>query len=198
MEEFDVKTILKPAIRPTVAAAMIAALLAAGCATSSGGSGLRIFNQHYFSYEPTDFRVMASSGPPIELFGSPPGGATDEEVVAAIQMPARHSSSTPRLVEVPGQGARLVFAFASGGAVNGKALCAGAVHGGSFQDRLEVSAAYCRGERMFSQAQMSVSGPVGPPDPEFTSAMRRLIDTLGPRVDPSRRRNRCKNVRNCR
>jgi len=170
---------------------LVALLAAAGCAATSGE---RIYNTLYFSYTPSNFRSMAAAGAPIEVFGAPPGGATAEEVVAAIRMPSRLGSTSPRLAEVPGQGQRLVFAFGGGGAVNGEALCAGAVEGGALNDRLEVSAAYCRGDRLLTQAQMTVPGPVGPPDPQFTSSMRRLIDVLGPRDDPNRDNDRSERI----
>lgn len=175
----------KTSARMARASLLGAAVLAAGCAATGGE---RIYNAMYFSYTPSNFRSMAAAGAPIEIFGAPPGGASAEEVVAALRMPARLASTAPRLAEVPGQGQRLVFAFGSGGAVNGEALCAGAVQGGALNDRLEVSAAFCRGDRLMTQAQMTVPGPVGPPDPQFTQSMRRLIDVLGPRDDPNRDR----------
>jgi len=168
------------------AAVLALGLAAAGCAVTSAE---RIFNAHYFSYSPGEFRSMAAAGAPVEIFGSPPGGATAEEVVAALRMPAHLASTPPRLAESPGQGARLVFAFGGGGAVNGEALCAGNPASGALPDRLDVAGAFCRGSRLMTQAQLSFDAPVGPSDPRFTSAMRRLIATLGPRTDPNRDRN---------
>ncbi len=177
--ELSARTIFT--IRPTHLAALIVALLATGCA---GGAGGKIYNAYYDpGYAPSDFGAMSAAGAPIELFGSPPGGASPEDIIASIQLPG--ASAAPKLAETPGQGQRLVFAFSSGGAVNGDALCSGGVQGGSAQDRLEVAGAFCRGERPLSQAQMSVSGPVGPPDPQFTSSMRGLIGTIGSSRNPN-------------
>lgn len=173
------------------AALLAVGLAVAGCAASSGEL---IYNDYYYSYVPSNFRSMAAAGAPVEIFGAPPGGASPEEVVAALRMPARLSSTPPRLAEVPGQGQRLVFAFGSGGSVNGDALCAGRTHGGEIEDRLEVAAAYCRGDRVLTQAQMSLNAPVGPSDPRFAKAMRRLIETLGPREDPNRDRDSNKRI----
>ena len=171
-------------MRRARAAIIGAALLAAGCSSA----GEKIFNVNYLSYTPSNFRSMAAAGAPIEIFGAPPGGASPEQVVEAIRMPARLGQTSPRLAEVPGQGQRLVFAFGVAGTVSGSALCSGAVVGATLPDRLTVRAAYCRGERLLTRADMTVPGPVGPPDPRFTSAMRRLIDMLGPRTDPNRER----------
>lgn len=162
-------------------------LLAAGC---TGIPGERIYNVTYISYTPSNFRSMAAAGAPIEIFGAPPGGASAEQVVEAIRMPARLNAASPRLAEIPGQGQRLVFAFGLAGPVTGEALCAGAVVGSTLPDRLEVAGAFCRGERMLTRANMTAPGPVGPPDPRFTESMRRLIETLGPRTDPNRDNSR--------
>jgi hypothetical protein len=172
-----------PTRRKGVATALFAGLALTACASATGE---RIYNAHYFSYTPSNFRSMAAAGAPIEIYGAPPGGATPEEVVAAIEMPRHLSQTAPVVAEVPGQGQRLVFAFGASGAVDGAALCGGATQGGELTDRLEVQGAYCRGERLLTQAQMTADRPLGPPDPDFTQAMRRLIETLGPRDDPNR------------
>ena len=172
--------------RPLRNVALVALLAAAGCSAS----GERIYNALYYSYTPSNFRSMAAAGAPLEIYGTPPGGATPEEVVAAIRMPGHLPQTAPKLAEVPGQGQRLVFAFGGAGAVDSSALCRGEVEGGALPDRLEVAGAYCRGDRMLTQAQMTADRPLGPPDPDFTRAMRRLIETLGPRTDPNRDNDR--------
>lgn len=179
----------------TLCIALVAGSTIAACATSTGA---RIFNTKYHTgYAPSNFRSMAAAGAPIEIFGSPPGEASEEDIVASIRLPNRLGSTPPVVAEAPGQGQRLVFAFSVSGAINGPELCAGNIPGGAFQDRLEVFGAFCRGGRVLTHSQMSIPGPVGPPDPEFTSAMARLIDILGPRHDPNRKRVRCRH-RNCR
>ncbi len=174
---------------------LLLAVAVAACASMAGDS---IYNTKFHTgYAPSNFRSMAAAGAPIEIFGSPPGGATEEEIVASIRMPRRLGSTPPVVAEAPGQGQRLVFAFSVSGSVNGPELCAGNIPGGEFEDRLEVFGAFCRGDRVLTHSQMSIAGPVGPPDPQFTSAMSRLIDILGPRQDPNRKRNNCR-LRRCR
>ncbi len=173
----------------TLLAALAAALALSNCGSVGGEL---IFNTKYQSgYTPSNFRSMAAAGAPIEVFGSPPGGGSPAEIVAAIRIPGRFGSAPPVLTESPGQGQRLVFAFSVNGAVHGPALCAGDVAAGAFDDRLEVFGAYCRGERVLTHSQLSVSGPVGPSDPRFTRVMARLIDILGPRTDPNHRNRSC-------
>lgn len=172
--------------RLTRAALIGSAMLAAGCSVSSGE---RIYNNLYMSYMPSNFRSMAAAGAPIEVHGAPPGGASAEEVVAAIQLPAYYASTAPRLADDGGQGQRLVFVFGLTGALDGDALCRGDLPGTALPDRLEVGGAYCRGERLLTQAQMTVDRPLGPPDPDFTRAMRSMIEVIAPRDDPNRDRN---------
>lgn len=181
--------ITKVAIRSAATVAIAASLLVAWPATAFLG-GETIYNVHIMSYAPSNFRSLAASGAPIELIGLPPGGATAEETIAAIRMPNYWPQTPPRPVEVPGEGARLVFAFGVSGGVNGTMVCSGSAPGVALSDRLEVAAAYCRGDRRISEARMSIDAPVGPPDPQFARSMRRLVATLGPRVDPNRSRER--------
>lgn len=170
-------------------ATLAAALALSNCAPLGGEL---IFNTKQSSaYTPQNFRGMAAAGAPIEVIGAPPGGASAEEVVAAIRMPARFGSASPVLAQPPGHGQRLVFAFSVNGAVHGPGLCAGKVAAGAFNDRLEVFGAFCRGGRPLTQAQLSVDGPVGPSDPQFAIVMARLIDILGPRTNPNFRSKNC-------
>ena len=178
---------------------VLAATALAGCADLLAE---RIWDgERVNSVTPTEFSAFAASGPRVEILGAPPGGASAEEVVAALRMPGRFRNAPFRLVETGSEATttqgmvRLVFAFGAAGAANGRPLCAGQPSGASAQgpkDGLEVTAALCIGRQVDAAARLSHRDPLAPGDPAFTATMARLIDVLAPRSQEFRdRRGMC-------
>lgn len=170
--------------RVAVIAAVAAILL--GCA---GGAPFaqRITHQSVkVSYSPLQFSAFAAAGPLVEIRGSPPGGATPEQVMEALRLPARWPQTPFRLV-APDEAARsqrIVLVFGLPGGMGANLLCQGRV-APVMTDTLTVGAAFCTGRRDATGAKLTDARPLGPDDPEFAVAMTRLFAELAPLRDPA-------------
>jgi hypothetical protein len=176
-------------------AAVAAALAVAGCA----GGGLfdeRIaFVDHDPAYSPLEFGGFAAAGPLVEARGPIPGGASAEELAAALRLPG-FFPQTPFRVAPPAPSearqARIVLAFGPGAGFDPVALCRGGVDGAGGGEGLGVAAAWCRGGSPLGWGRLDHRRPLAPGDPAFTASMRRLFGEIAPPRRPNDpREDRC-------
>ncbi len=180
-----------------VAAALCAASLA-GCAATD------IFDERITqvdvlsAYAPNTFGAFAASGPLVELQGPIPGGASPQEVAAALRMPGFWPNAPFSAVaegEAP-EMQRIVIGFGAATAANATLVCEGRPAGGGVADSLQAFVAYCMGRRAASSAHLSRSALVTPADPAFGDAFARVFIQIAPRSDPDRDGDDCR-IRPC-
>jgi hypothetical protein len=174
-------------------AALAAVLVLAGCASPEDFFGQRITVPDYFAlYTPLEFSTFAAAGPVVEVLGKPPGGATAEQVVAALRIPGYWPQTPPRLLDPDGpRPARVLkLIFGATGAGNPFDVCAGRAKGGETPGRLTVNGAFCINGSPASTAYLVDKRPLTPDDPAFSDALARLVNTLAPTFDPQRRGRR--------
>jgi hypothetical protein len=169
-----------------IAAIIAAAVILSGCA-GGGPFAQRVTHQSVkVSYSPLQFSAFAAAGPLVEIRGAPPGGATPEQVVEALRLPARWPQTPFRLI-APGEAARsqrIVLVFGLPGGLGANLLCQGQV-APVMTEALTVGAAFCTGRRDATGAKLTDARPLGPDDSEFAVAMTRLFAELAPSRDPA-------------
>jgi hypothetical protein len=164
-------------------------LVLSGCAGIEG-AGERIYGADYFTpYSVSGFSAFAASGPVVEVFGTPPGGAAPEDVVAALRLPGYWPQTPARLApaDIARDAQRLRFVFGLTGMSDPIGVCAKTPSGGETPGRVELYVAYCRGSQGGSGAKLSIGRPLSVDDPAFSAALTRLMMTVAPRSDPLER-----------
>ncbi|SEA73255.1 hypothetical protein SAMN05444370_11096 [Rubrimonas cliftonensis] len=169
------------------AAALCVACLA-GCAATDV-LGERITQVDVLSaYSPNTFGAFAASGPLVELQGPIPGGASPQEVAAALRMPGFWPDAPFTAVaqgEAP-EMQRIVIGFGAATAANAMLVCDGRPASGGVADSLQANVVYCMGRRAASSAHLSRSDLATPADPAFGDAFARVFLQIAPRRDPER------------
>lgn len=165
---------------------LVLAMAVGGCA-SGGFFDQRVTNQSVnVSYSPSQFSAFAAAGPLVEIRGAPPGGATPEEIAAALKLPGRWPQ-TPFRVVAPGEAPhsqRIVLLFGAPGGFGDVLLCRGDMQPVETSN-LTAAAAFCRGGRAASGAKLTDVRAIGLSDPEFATAMTRLLSEMSPSRDPT-------------
>ena len=156
-----------------------AALACAGCA---GGEGARIDSTPINSEDLQRAALaLASSGPLIEIRGTPSGGATREQVAAALRMPGGFPQRPFRLARPGEADPRFVLALGARAVDDGRIRRPGGAGGGA-PERLEDSMAICTGTP--SDASGVVTSPATRPnDPAFPPAVATLIQGMPQAAD---------------
>ena len=166
-----------------------ACLMLGACATVEGGE--RIYGADYFTtYSVSGFSAFAAAGPVVEVFGTPPGGASPEAVVAVLRLPGFWPQTPPRLAppDLAPSAQRLRLVFGVPGMSSPLGVCETTPSGGETPGRVELYAAYCRGSAGASGAKLSIGRDLGVDDPAFARALTRLMGVVAPRSDPLERR----------
>lgn len=175
---------------------LAAALLLAGCAGPGAFPGAGPFGEaitrveQRSNYVASQFGAFAAAGARVEMRGPLPGGATAEQVAAALALPGWWPQTPLRAIPPAeaGQGQRIVLIFGADGGVDIDRVCAGGGTQGVARDGLRVGAVLCLGSRPASTATLTRAAPAAPGDPDFTAAMRNLLAALAPPDDRFRER----------
>jgi hypothetical protein len=167
-------------------AILVAGALLAGCAAFDP-TGERIYGaDHLTPFTISGFSAFAASGPVVEVFGTPPGGASPEAVVAALRLPGFWPQTPPRLApaDLPRDAQRIRLVFGVMGTSDPVGVCRETPRGGATPGRVELYAAYCRGRSGGSGAKLSIGRELAVDDPAFAQALTRLMGVVAPRRDP--------------
>jgi hypothetical protein len=163
---------------------------ATGLAACSGSGDVIYGKSVNSSYSGVGFSAFAASGPPVEVFGTPPAGASAEDIVRILQIPGRWPQTPPRLatgrLAPSAQRIRLVFGLTGSNTPDG--VCGAEPRGGESPGRVELYAAYCRGSSGASGAKLSMPEPGAVDDPAFVNALARLMGVISPSMNPERKR----------
>lgn len=188
-------TSLAPLRRALGAAALTAAGFAlAACAGAPSPNATVVHsNLVETNYSPQEVWAVGPAMP-VDVRGTPPDGATAQEVAAALRLPAWFGSKPMELTAPDAAGPRVVVAF--GGAPLSR-ICKGdpAPEGASPSARpLTAALAYCWGDRLASRAILTSPLTSGPRDAAFASqmlqGMRVLLPVRNPALDRDSRPGR--------
>ena len=172
--------------RRALAGALIVPFLLAGCSGEIMQSRvLRPGADQYFQYgaTPGEMRAVVAGNPfPVAK------QIVDQAVVDAMWH--NHHGPATRFSTDPGPNAhtdfRIVMAFNTPTAFQASALCGdpAAIPSGKTEGRLRLFAAFCVGEKLYSQAEVTAPAMDGPTDPQFTRMVRTAMWQLVPYSDP--------------
>ncbi len=135
---------------------------------------------------PSHVQYAAADGPvPVTVYNDPfPGADNDKSVVAAMQ--GRNPGPPLRFIEAGAglnkAGYRVIIAFDSPPFSRCAAAPPPPAHPA---DRTNVSAAFCIGDQILSDAVASGGPADTPQDPRFARLMQDLLSALLPYYDPS-------------
>lgn len=165
---------------------ILVTIAVAGCAGSGGVISSMSVTPRYSG---VGFSAFAASGPPVEVFGKPPAGASPAEIVEVLRLPGRWPQTPPRLAtgELAPSAQRLRLIFGSPGSNTPDGACSATPQGGDTPGRVELYAAYCRGSKGGSGAKLSMDAPSSVNDPAFVNALNRLLSTISPNMNPRKR-----------
>ncbi len=163
----------------------LAALPLALAACAGAVTATRVFNPRYdLVYSAAEVRA-AGGFMPVQVFGTPPDGASPEEVAAQMDLSGRFRNKPAQLVPASEQGRRIVLAFHL---AMGEQLCKGSgAVAGAGTEQLVASAAFCIGDRMLTTAQLKSGETRGPRDAAFRPAILQLYSELLPNQNPELR-----------
>jgi hypothetical protein len=140
-------------------------------------------------YYPQSVSVFGGAGGPTEVYGSPIGGGTAEEVVADLYLPSYVASRSLKAVEPGAGGIRLILVFAPQTTALAGAACKGQAKAGEAGSQMKVFGVFCRGSRAMSEAVVYAEGSPRVHDPAMAGTLNRLIVSLMPAVDPNNDNN---------
>ena len=155
------------------------ALMLSACAAAGGLNMVHtVIVDPYFGIS----EVAVTGAPmPTRVIGAPRDGASLDQTLAALTLPAR-LGARPARAETPDdfRGLRVVFAYAP---LPASRICeadaAGGAAGGGKIGVTEISAALCRGDRQYSYGILRTQA-AGPTDPGFRGAVLQLFGAIMP------------------
>jgi hypothetical protein len=184
-----------PSSRPIIAEERVRALalLLAGL-TLSGCAGASVISHNYYSsaYSPDHVQLAAASGTAIAAIRNNPfpGDHGNAGVLAAMQGrnlgPRMYFSQTPRPDDKYGY--KVILDFGPPGP-NSAYQCQGESTPPANSPPagpIDVTATFCVGDRLLTDASGTVSGATGPDDPRFRQLIGDVMVALTPPYDPSR------------
>lgn len=163
----------------------------------TGCTGGAVVSHSYYSsaYTPDHVQLAATSGTAIAAIRNNPFAADRDNagVVAAMQGrnfgPRMYFSQTPRPDDKYGYKVILDFGPPGPSAAyqcqGGSATPESAARSG----QIDVTATFCIGDRLLTDASGTVSGATGPDDPRFKALIGDIMVALTPPYDPSRGSN---------
>lgn len=168
-------------------------LLAAGLSLSACADASIVHHSYYDSaYTPDHVQLAAASGTALAVIRNDPFPADRDNVgvLAAMQGrnlgPRMYFSQTPRPDDKYGY--KVVLSFGAGGGYRGQCTASPAPRAVvPTNGPISVSAAFCVGDRLLTDAAGSIGGATGPTDPRFLRLVGDMMVALTPPYHPDRR-----------